>query len=163
MAVDAFLKIEGVEGESKVKSMTNWIDILDVNFSIHNRSGSHYGGGAGVGRADFGDIAFVKRYDKSSPKLMAFCADGEHIDKVEVKLRKSGGKEQLEFLTIEMKHCFITSVVPSGLTSGEGMESVGISFEEFKLSYQEQDEKGAKQGAPAIFHYDVKKQENKQR
>jgi type VI secretion system secreted protein Hcp len=160
MAVDAFLKIDGVKGESKVKGMNDWIDILDVNFSIHNRASSHYGGGQGVGRADFGDISFVKRYDKASPTLMLFCANGKHIDKVEVILRKAGGDNALDFLKIEMKRCFVTSVVPSGLTSGDGMESLSLSFEEFDLTYQEQDEKGKKADA-AKFFYDVKAQEKK--
>jgi type VI secretion system secreted protein Hcp len=160
MAVDAFLKIEDVKGECKVKGKEDWIDILDVNFSIHNRAGSHYGGGQGVGRADFGDISFVKRFDKASPTLMLFCANGTHIGKVEVLLRKAGGEQPLDFVKIEMKKCFVTAVVPSGLTSGEGMESISLSFEEFDLTYQEQDEKGKKGDAPKFF-YDVKAQEKR--
>lgn len=150
MSSNAFLHIAGIKGESKAEyaelsPKAEWIDILDVNFNMHNHSSSSYGGGSGVGKADFGAISFVKRYDKSSPGLMHFCAVGKHIPKVQVKLFKSSGdKEPLEYITIVMEQCFITSVVPSGLTTGEGMEALGLSFAKFDLSYNEQDGDGKK-------------------
>jgi type VI secretion system secreted protein Hcp len=163
MSVNAYLWIKDVKGESKSEYQSlsshkgEWVDILDVNFSLHNRSGSAYGGGSGVGKADFGDISFVKRFDTSSPTLMTFCATGKHIDKVEVKLFKTGGdgKDATEFLTVELEGCYITSLVPSGLTSGDGMESLGLSFTKFDLTYAEQDKEG-KRNKKGQFVFDQK-------
>jgi type VI secretion system secreted protein Hcp len=163
MSVNAYLWIKEVKGESKSEYQSlnshkgEWIDILDVNFSIHNRSGSSYGGGSGVGKADFGDISFVKRFDSSSPTLMTFCSTGKHIDSAEVKLFKTGGDKQdaTEYLTIVLTDCYITSLVPSGLTSGDGMESLGLSFSKFDLTYAEQTKEG-KKNVKGQFVFDQK-------
>lgn len=73
-ATDYFLKIKGVEGESKDKDHKNWIDLLSVSSDI-TRTGA-------ARSATSSDLTFTKTYDRSSPKLLEACAKGTHSEGV---------------------------------------------------------------------------------
>lgn len=51
MAVDMFLKLEGISGESKDSSHKGEIDILAWSWGMTNSGTAHVGGGAEIGRA----------------------------------------------------------------------------------------------------------------
>ena len=157
MAVDGFLKLDKIKGESKVDGHEGEIDILDVHFSLSQAGSGAYGGGSGTGKVDFHDISFTKRFDFSSPVLMGKCADGTHIDKGVVVLRKAAGSDNkpLPYLTIKMDEIIITAVTPSGLGSGDGMEHLTLNFTKIHMAYDTQTEKGEK-GDHNEFGWDVK-------
>jgi type VI secretion system secreted protein Hcp len=72
MAVDAFLKVSNIQGESQDSGFTNQIEVL--SFSWGASQPAHVaGGGQGSGKASLGDLTITKRYDKSSPPLFAAC------------------------------------------------------------------------------------------
>ena len=50
MAVDIFLKLDGVAGESKDKVHSNEIDILSSSWGMANSGSAHVGGALGVTR-----------------------------------------------------------------------------------------------------------------
>ena len=81
MAFDAFIKIEGIPGESTDDAHADWIEVLSYSCGVSQpASGSaSSGGGASAERADFQDFSIVKALDKASPKLALACADGTHI------------------------------------------------------------------------------------
>ena len=88
MAFDAFIKIDGIEGESTDDKHPGWIEILSFG-SGHSQNVSKTAssaGGASAERADFHDFAFEKFLDQATPKLALACASGEHIDTVRVEL-----------------------------------------------------------------------------
>ncbi len=69
MAVDNFLKIEGIKGESTDDKHKDWIEILSYSWGVSqmaSASASTSGGGTSQ-RADFQDISIVKTLDSSSP------------------------------------------------------------------------------------------------
>ena len=77
-AVDMFLKIDGVEGESKDQSHRDWIDVLSFDMSVSRPIGPGAGGGrAGGQAAEASDLSLSKYIDKSSPKLVLACCDGK--------------------------------------------------------------------------------------
>jgi type VI secretion system secreted protein Hcp len=66
MAFDAFVKIDGIEGESTDDMHQGWIEIQSFGAS-HSQSISNTAssaGGATAERADFHDFAFEKLLDK---------------------------------------------------------------------------------------------------
>ena len=56
MAVDMFLKLDGVTGESKDKVHTNEIDVLVWSWGMTNNASAQIGGGAGSGKASVQDL-----------------------------------------------------------------------------------------------------------
>lgn len=154
MAVDGFLKLDGVKGESADDDHKEQIDILDVHFALNQPGSGGYGGGSGTGKVDFHDISFTKRFDLSSPTLMGLCANGKHIANGVCELRKAGEKPHL-YLKIKMEDIIISSVTPSGLGSGDGMEHLTLNFAKITMDYTAQDKTGGK-GANVTFGWDVK-------
>jgi type VI secretion system secreted protein Hcp len=155
MAVDMFLKLDGVEGESKDKKHPKEIDVLAWSWGMSNSGSAHVGGGAGVGKANVQDVSVTKYVDSSSPFLMLACCDGKHYDNAVLTVRKAGGDAPVEYITIKMTEVFITSVSTGG-SGGEDRltENVSLNFGKVHLDYKPQGPKGA--GETAIpFTWDI--------
>ena len=89
-AVDYFLKIDGIPGESTDSKHKNEIDIESWSWGEAN-SGSHaYGGGGGAGKVSVQDFNFTMHVNKASPKLFLACATGQHIKEALLTCRKAG-------------------------------------------------------------------------
>jgi len=83
MAFDAFISVDGIEGESTDDKHSGWIEVpsCDVRVSQKISNTAICAGGASAERADFADFSFVKQIDSSSPKLALTCAAGTHINR----------------------------------------------------------------------------------
>jgi type VI secretion system secreted protein Hcp len=157
-AVDYFLKIDGVDGESQDAKHKGAIQIESFSWGANNQGSFGFGGGGGAGKAQMQDFHFVMRVNKASPKLMLACANGEHIGKAVLTCRKAG-KEQQEYL----KFTFSDVLVSSYITSGSGgdiipMDQISLNYSKIEYEYREQDAKGGLQG-PIKAQYDLKKQQ----
>lgn len=137
MAVDMYLKIETIEGETVDKEMSKVkaCDILSWSWGISNSGTAHLGGGAGAGKANFQDISVTKYVDSASNALLLGCATGEHFSKATLTVRKAG-KTQIKYIEIEMDEVLITSVSTGG-SGGEDRltENVSLNFAKIKFSY----------------------------
>src|SRR5260370_38577759 len=107
-AVDYFLKLDGIPGESTDSKHKNEIDIESWSWGQAN-SGSHaYGGGGGAGKVSMHDFSFTMRINKASPKLFLACATGQHIKGAILTCRKAA-KEQQETLKINFRYPLVRS------------------------------------------------------
>jgi len=155
MAVDMFLKIAGVDGESKDKVHPMEIDVLAWSWGCSNSGSAHVGGGAGAGKVNVQDISVTKWVDSSSPSLVLACCSGDHYDEANLVIRKAGGSSPVEYLKIKLTEVFITSVSTGG-SGGEDRltENVSLNFSKFQLFYTPQDAKGAA-GTPIPAGWDI--------
>ena len=153
MAVDVFLKLGDIKGESKDDKHAGEIDVLSWSWGISQTGSMSAGGGGGAGKANFNDLSFMHALDKASPVLMKSCATGEHIKEGTLVSRKAG-KGQQEYLVVKMSDILITSVQPSG-SSEHPMESVSMQFAKVELEYKPQKADGSLD-AGVSFKYDVK-------
>ncbi|MCP3874696.1 MAG: type VI secretion system tube protein Hcp, partial [Desulfobacteraceae bacterium] len=71
MAYDAFIKIDGIDGESTDDKHHGWIEIIRHGMGVKQTvsTTASSAGGASAERADFSDFSIRKYLDKSSPKL----------------------------------------------------------------------------------------------
>lgn len=154
---DAFLKIDGIKGESGDAKHKGEIDIMSFSWGASQTGVSATGGGGGAGKVHFQDIHFVKRADASSPLLMLNCATGAHIKEGNFVVRKAGGS-QLEYLKIKLTDILISSYKEHGSTHGDEipMEEVTLNFAKVEYSYQQQGPDGKAQGGPILAGWDVK-------
>ena len=67
MAMDMFIKIDSIKGESVDKTHKGEIDVLAWSWGVSNSGSAHVGGGAGAGKANVQDLSFTKYIDKSTP------------------------------------------------------------------------------------------------
>jgi len=132
-AVDYFLKIDGIEGESTDKAHGKEIDVLSFSWGETN-SGTHAGGGGGgAGKVSMQDFHFVMKVNKASPKLFFACASGQHIKEATLTSRKAGGKQE-EYLIIKFSDLLISSYQTGG-NSGDIVPTDQISFNFSKMQY----------------------------
>src|SRR6201995_5361236 len=101
MAVDMFIKIDTVDGESRDKTHKKEIDVLAWSWGISNSGSAHVGGGAGAGKCNVQDISFTKWVDSATPKLGLACSDGKPFQEATLGVRKGCGKPG-EFLKIKI-------------------------------------------------------------
>ncbi|MBV8101768.1 MAG: type VI secretion system tube protein Hcp [Verrucomicrobia bacterium] len=144
MAVDMFLKIQGVDGESKDKVHTKEIDVLSWSWGMSNSGSAHVGGGAGSGKVNVQDISLTKWVDSASPKLMLACCNGSHYAQVLLTIRKAGGKSPIEYIKITMDEVLIAGISTGG-SGGEDRltENVTLNFGKFSLDYTPQQDDGS--------------------
>ena len=154
MAVDMFLKIATVDGESRDSKHSKEIDVLAWSWGMSNSGSAHVGGGAGAGKVNVQDVSFTKYVDSASPKLMKACADGSHFADALLTVRKAGGTP-VEYIKIKMSEVFVTAVSTGG-SGGEDRltENVSLNFAKVNVDYTPQDEKG-KPGTAIPFGWSI--------
>ena len=140
MAFDAFLKIDGIDGESLDKFQKGSIEVESFSWGVVNL-GSASGGGGGAGKAVPQDFHFTQKVSKASPNLMLACCTGKHLKKAVLTVRKAGasrGGQPQDFLVIKLADCLVSSFQPAGEGSGdEGPEeSISLNFVKIDFSYK---------------------------
>lgn len=155
MAVDMFIKIGDIKGESEDKTHKEKIDVLAWSWGMSNSGTTHQGGGGGSGKANVQDISLTKYVDASSKALIESCCTGKHHAEATLIVRKAGGTP-LEYIVITMTEVMVTAVSTGG-SGGEDRltENVTLNFAKFKFSYQPQDPKGAKKGGSIDYTFDI--------
>src|ERR1700728_1748377 len=108
-AVDYFLKIDGIKGESQDKTHKDEIDFSWFSWGMAQQGTAAKGGGMGAGKIAVTDIKIVKEVDASSPKLFDACFTGKHIPNAQITCRKAGGSA-IEYWTIKLTDLLISSV-----------------------------------------------------
>jgi type VI secretion system secreted protein Hcp len=155
MAVDMFLELDGVKGESVDKKHKDKIDILGWQWGISNTGTFHHGSGGGAGKASFNDITVSKYVDAASANIMLYCANGKHFAKGKIIVRKAGGENALEYLTVELHNVLVTGYNLGGGGGQERLvENVALNFAKVKVEYATQSDKGGK-GTPHAFAWDI--------
>ncbi len=162
MAVDMFIKIKDIDGESRDDKHKNEIDVLAWSWGMENpgsASAPATGGGGGAGKANFQDLSITKWVDKATPPLMLHCASGKHIEEAVLTVRKSGQERPAEFYMLTLKNILVTSyladtsIIDFDDLGEEGkdsvdrfVENVTLNFAAFKVKYTEFDEQGNQVG-----------------
>jgi len=155
VAIDAFLKLEGIKGESADKAHKDEIDILSWSWGMSQTGTTHRGSGGGAGKVSVQDLSVMKYVDRSSPVLMQKCCTGAHIPSVVLSVRKAGG-EPLDYLILTLEDVLISSVQSGGAAGQELVtETISLNFARVKISYQPQDAKGGKAGGAIEAGYDI--------
>jgi type VI secretion system secreted protein Hcp len=145
-AVDYFLKLDGVDGESRLEPGA--VDVDGYSYEIRSprdaasgqASGKRSAAGGGGG-GSVSDITFMCKLGKATPKLMLACATGEHIKQAILVCRKTGGDGiPVTFLKITMSDVMVSSYSSTG-ASGDVVptDSFSLNFTkiEFRFSWGE--------------------------
>jgi type VI secretion system secreted protein Hcp len=143
MAVDMFLKLGDLKGESRDKDHKDETEVLAWSWGMSQSGTTHSGSGGGAGKVNVQDLQLTKYVDKASPALQLACCLGTHYPDALLTVRKAGDKP-LEYLKITMKEIIITNVSTGG-SSGEDRltENITLNFAEFKTEYTPQKPDGS--------------------
>jgi type VI secretion system secreted protein Hcp len=129
MAVDYFLKLDGVTGESTDQQHTGEIELASWSWGAHNppNIGSQTGG-AGTGRVTMKHIDCTAQMSKASTALFEFCSQGKHFQTGTITCRKAGGGQQ-NFLVVDLQEVYIAQYHTGGSAGGD------VPYDHFSLAY----------------------------
>lgn len=150
MAVDMFIKLDGIKGEAQDAKHKDEIDVLAWSWGLSQSGTMHMGGGGGGGKVNVQDLSFTKYIDKSTPILMQFCSDGTQFAKAVLTVRKAG-KTPLEYVVMTMENVIVTAISTGG-SGGEDRltENVVLNFGIVNYDYTPQKADGS---GDAAIHY----------
>ncbi|KUZ60277.1 Hcp1 family type VI secretion system effector [Burkholderia ubonensis] len=155
MGQDIFLRLAGINGESRDVRHGNEIEVITWNWAVSQQSNMHLGSGGGAGKATVGDMLFEHYIDCASPNLVQYCLLGKHIPEAVLVMRKAGG-EPLEYLKITMEGVLIAQVTAaSNRNMAMPREEVRLSFARVRQEYVIQNARGGNGGA-VTMGYDIK-------
>ena len=134
MAVDMFLKLDGIKGESHDDKHRGEIELLSFSWGVSNSARAcGAGGGGGAGKVSVSDLSIMKKIDSATPQLMEHCVSGKHISEGLITVRKAGEKP-LEFLKIKLTEILVSSSQSGAGGATDPVESLTLNFTKFEVS-----------------------------
>lgn len=140
MAFDAFIKIDGIPGESTDAKHKDWIEVVSYNHKIEQPASSTASsvGGATAERVNHGTFNIVHQLDKATPKLLEACCTGKHIKEVVFELCRAGG-DKIKYMEIKLEQVLISRVDEVGASEGGfPTETIALSYGKIKWTYTQQ-------------------------
>ena len=86
---DAYLKVTGIDGDSKDSKHDKWLQLASYSFGCHNAGTAGTGGGMGAGKVAMQDFSFTPSGDSGGPELFLACASGKHIAEAKLEVQKA--------------------------------------------------------------------------
>jgi type VI secretion system secreted protein Hcp len=143
MAVNYFMKFDGVQGEVADVLSRNQIRVLSWGWTAHSLSSVEGGGGSGAGKVELEDFTFITLLERSSPQFFRHICAGTHVDSAVVTGWKAG--EPLKpWLQMTFKGAFLTNLKNEGALFDEEKPIVhmALSFEQVTIEYKIQNTDG---------------------
>jgi type VI secretion system secreted protein Hcp len=131
---DYFLKLEGVEGESKESRHSGWIEIHSLAFppAAGVRDVAH---GQPTGKRQFSQFVIVKKVDKSTPLLKQSVARANIHPKVVLELVQSDGTSyRYTFTDVLIANVALVNPKPGDAPT----ESITFNYGQLVIEYKEQ-------------------------
>lgn len=154
MAVDHFLKIAGIDGESKDKQFPNWIDIWSWSFGGTVSGSSAHIDGTGPGKVSVRDMSFTAPANAASASLFKYCTNAHHLAWAELDCRKAGDTPQV-FLKIKITDVVVSSYTVTGDDRHPG-DDFTLAFAKIEMQYGVQDAKGRVNALDKKMGYDLR-------
>ena len=133
MAIDVYLQIEGIKGESQDLAHQGWIECTEVHWSE---------------RAEPKDVVFGKIVDLASPILLQTCAMGKTIPKARFEfMRADGDGKPIKYFEIQLENVLIGGVAPSLVAGTLLSEHVSLKYSKIKWTYTQQGIAGGARGS----------------
>jgi type VI secretion system secreted protein Hcp len=144
MAFDAFLRLDGITGESQKEHHKGQIDLMSFSWAASNGTAVGTGTGVSTGKVQVSDFSIMKATDSSSPVLYQTCCGGSVIPTGNVYLRRQVQGNATIYLEYSFTNVFVTSINWSGSGGGgdSPSESVTFCFEVGTVDYAPQNDDG---------------------
>lgn len=155
-AVDYFLKLDGIDGETSQKGHEKEIELESWSFGETNGGTFAANSGGGAGKVSMQDFHFVMHVNKASPKLFEACATGKHIKTAKLTCRKAGETQQ-EFYKVNFTDLLVSSYQTGGSAGSSVVptDQISLNFSKIEIEYAAQGADG-KLTAPVKAGYDLK-------
>jgi len=140
-AVNIYLNIDGITGESTASRFAGQIECQSVAFEDSVSIITSAGLGSSAGKVTFGPIVFTKSVDTTSPQILVALASGKHFPTATFSFVKAGEKA-VTFASIVLKQVFFT-VQDVNIANGLTLETVKMNFAGVQLNVSSQKPDGS--------------------
>ncbi|HEY7560727.1 MAG TPA: type VI secretion system tube protein Hcp [Gaiellaceae bacterium] len=146
MAVDYFLEIDGIEGESAAAKHKGDIDLIGFSF------GASMGKQSGVvpGIAFLDELYVLAPTSKASPLLWLACASGRHFPTAVLTCCRKTQKGHVDFFRVTLADVTITSYETSADDGEPPVDQLSLRYFRIEVAYQPAD--ASKAPATASWH-----------
>lgn len=141
MAIDVYLQIDGIKGESADSEHVGWIEVSSAHWGVTQpRSATaSTAGGHTAERCEHRTLAFSKLADISSPILMQTCSMGRTIPRARLELlRADGNGLRVRYYEVELENVLIANIEQVVSEGNVLHDSVGLKFSAVKWKYAQQ-------------------------
>lgn len=141
MAIDIYLQIEGIKGESTDKQHEGWIECAAIHFGARQPKSatSSSSGGHTAERGELYDITINKLSDSSTPLLLQNCMAGKTIPKAKIEfMRADGNAEPIKYFEITLENIIIAQINPTVSEGATMSEVLAIKFSKVTWKYTKQ-------------------------
>jgi type VI secretion system secreted protein Hcp len=141
MAIDVYLQIDGIKGESQDSAHQGWIELSSAQWGVTQpRSATvSTSGGHTAERCEHQALSLSKLADLASPILMQHCSMGKTIPKAKLEfMRADGDGKPVRYYQVELENVMIASMIQMVSQGSILHDSIGVRFSKIKWSYMQQ-------------------------
>lgn len=141
MAIDVYLQIEGIKGESTDVSHSGWIECTSAQWGVTQPKSAtaSTAGGHTAERCDLRSISITKLADLASPILMQNCASGRTLPNARIEFMRADGQgERIKYYEVELENVLIGAVNQSIHQGDILQDSVSLKFSKVRWKYTQQ-------------------------
>ena len=149
MAIDVYLQIDGIKGESQDSAHQGWIEITSAQWGVMQPKSAtaSTGGGHTAERCEHRTLALSKLADLSSPLLMQTCSMGKTIPKAKLEfMRADGDGHRVRYYEVELENVMIANVEQMIHDGSILHDEFGLRFSKVKWKYTQQKVSGGASG-----------------
>lgn len=152
MAIDVYLQIDSIKGESSDSAHKDWIECTSVEWEVlqPKSATASTGGGHTAERCEHKDIVLTKLADLSTPLLLQNCSSGKTFPKAKIEFwRSDANGERVKYFEMDLSNVLISDIAPS-IEQGEILqETVSLKYSQVKWKYLQQKVGGGSAGNTA--------------
>lgn len=141
MAIDVYLQIEGIKGESTDQGHDGWIELTSAQWGVKQPKSATVStaGGHTAERCEHSSITITKLADLSSPILMQTCSTGRTIPKAKLEFMRADGQgTPVKYYEVELENVLIGSMNQAVHEGGILHDSIGLKFAKVRWKYTQQ-------------------------
>ena len=141
MAIDVYLQIDGIKGESMDDKHKDWIECTSVTWGVKQprTATASTGGGHTAERCEHEEVVIDKLADLASPILLQTCSAGKTIPKAKLEFMRADGQgDRIKYFEIELENVLIGAIKPKVEEGAIIQEKVGLKFSKIKWKYTQQ-------------------------
>lgn len=152
MAIDAYLQIDGIKGESADSAHQGWIEITSAHLGVTQpKSGSaSTAGGHTTGHSEHRSLSLTKLADVASPVLMQHCSMGKTIPKARLEfMRADSDGKPVKYYQVDLENVLLSHMDQVMRDGGLLHDEFGLCFSKVKWTYTQQKIAGGSSGSTA--------------
>ena len=136
VAIDYFLKVPGIPGESVKAKHKDEIDVIGFSFGARTSLAAI---------TDLEDLVVLAPTSKASPLLWLACVSAKRLDTVVLTGRRTEGKSRVDFFKITLTGVMIASYEAEGGDDEPSLDQVAFRYHKIELAYTPVDANGMPQ------------------